>query len=393
MFHLLTGTRTRSRPPGEPPTIVRRVGLLLAGALTAGLLTAIAAAAADDPPTALAPVAPVSAASAPVSLGQISATPDDRLFALAADHSAVYEHSDRGWTKVGGPAQDLYVGGAGVFVTEPETGKINKYDGEADHWTHVGEAGADFAVTSDRLYGLTPDRTAIFEWTGQGTDWTKIGGPAKDLHAGGAGLFATDPGTGQISRYNGQPDSWTKIGEAGAGFTVSDTRIYGLSPDTTTVSEWTGRGADWTKIGTEAGDLPSSEEKMQRLNELTAPGETATQDWFNTISNHLRGQPDKYGFNWTTNRCNSPAPDSVAGFDFANACIRHDFGYRNYREVLGEDKFQQTAKARVDAIFLQDLTGICQGRLIADPRTDASRRVCMQIAETYHGAVVSTGTG
>ncbi|MFJ8770350.1 hypothetical protein, partial [Streptomyces clavifer] len=95
----------RSRA-GRAPTILRRVGVVLAGALTAGILSAFPALA--DEPTA--------AAGTPVPLGSVTATADDQLFALAADHTAVYRYNGRGtdWTKVGGPAQDLYAGGAGL---------------------------------------------------------------------------------------------------------------------------------------------------------------------------------------------------------------------------------------------------------------------------------------
>ncbi|MFJ6015172.1 tectonin domain-containing protein, partial [Streptomyces sp. NPDC092952] len=164
---------------------------------------------------------------------------------------AVYEWNGQGtdWTKVGGPAQDLYAGGAGLFATAPDTGKVFKYDGTPEAWSQVGEPGADFAVTNDRLYGLAADHSAVYEWNGQGTDWTKVGGPAQDLYAGGAGLFATDPSTGTLSRYDGQPDSWTKAGEPGAGFTVSGTHLYGLAPNGTAVLQWTGTGTGWAPLG------------------------------------------------------------------------------------------------------------------------------------------------
>ncbi|MFB8038771.1 DNA/RNA non-specific endonuclease [Streptomyces sp. NPDC056004] len=230
--------RARSRP-GRTPSILRRIGVVVAGVITAGVLSSF---------PALADGAP---ASVPVPLGSVTATGDDQLFGLAADHSAVYRWNGQGtdWTKVGGPAQDLYAGGAGVFATAPDTGKVFKYDGTPEAWSQVGEPGADFAVTNDRLYGLAPDRSAVYEWTGHGTDWVKVGGPAQDLFAGGAGLFATDPNTGTLSKYDGQPDSWTKAGEPGAGFAVSNTHLYGLAPDRSAVLQWTGAGTGWTPLG------------------------------------------------------------------------------------------------------------------------------------------------
>ncbi|MFF2174762.1 tectonin domain-containing protein [[Kitasatospora] papulosa] len=243
-------TRTYRRDPGRPraaraPTILRRVGVVLAGALTAGILSAFPALA-DEP----------NPAGAPVPLGSITATGDDQLFALAADHSAVYRYNGQGtdWTKVGGPAKDLYAGGAGLFATNQDTGKVFKYGGTPDAWSQIGEAGADFAVTGDHLYALNPDRTAVYEWSGQGTQWAKIGGPAKDLDAGGAGLFATAPDD-KIFKYEGAPETWSQIGEPGADFAVTGDRLYGITPDRSAVFEWSGQGTEWARVGGPAQDL------------------------------------------------------------------------------------------------------------------------------------------
>ncbi|MFD9574908.1 hypothetical protein ACFWBI_34435 [Streptomyces sp. NPDC059982] len=235
MTHLLSRNRTQPRP-GAPAARLRRIGVLLAGAITAGLLSA-APAAADPAP------------AAPIALASVTATADDQLYALAADHSAVYRWNGKGtdWTRVGGPAEDLYASGAGLFATSPD-GKLNKYDGQPDTWSEIGGAGADFAVTGDHLYGLNPDRTAVYEWNGTGTDWTKVGGPAQELYAGGAGLFATSP-DGKIHRYSGQPEQWAQAGEAGKAFTASGTHLYGLAPDGNSVHQWSGQGSDWTALG------------------------------------------------------------------------------------------------------------------------------------------------
>ncbi|MDX2394130.1 hypothetical protein NJL88_29540 [Streptomyces sp. DK15] len=245
MARLLSRDRTRSRTRKQP-SLVKRISLLVAGTLTAGLISTVPAAAADTP----------AVPAAPISLASVTATGDDQLFALAADHSAVYRWSGHGteWTKVGGPAADLHAGGAGLFATQRETGKVYKYNGTPEQWTEIGNAGADFAVTGDHLYGLNPERTAVYEWTGTGTDWTKIGGPAQDLEAGGAGLFATSR-DGKLHKYDGRPDTWSEIGGAGADFAVTADHLYGLNPERTAVYEWTGTGTDWAKVGGPAQDL------------------------------------------------------------------------------------------------------------------------------------------
>ncbi|MGW2183453.1 tectonin domain-containing protein [Streptomyces sp. NPDC001732] len=277
--------RARSRP-GRTLTVLRRIGVVMAGVVAAGVLSSFPA------------LADEASASAPVPLGSVTATGDDQLFGLAADHSAVYRWNGQGsdWTKVGGPAQDLYAGGAGLFATAPETGKVFKYDGTPEAWSQVGEPGADFAVTNDRLYGLAPDRSAVYEWTGHGTQWAKVGGPAEDLDAGGAGLFATAPETGKVFKYDGTPEAWSQVGEPGADFAVTNDRLYGLAPDRSAVYEWTGHGTEWAKVGGPAQDLYAG-----------GAGLFATDPNTGTLSKY-NGQPDS----WTK------AGEPGAGFAVSN---------------------------------------------------------------------------
>ncbi|MFJ8770518.1 tectonin domain-containing protein [Streptomyces clavifer] len=205
------------------------------------------------------------------SAGQFAVT-GKRLYRLAPDGIGEW-HGDT-WTKIGGPAKNIYAGRAGLFATNPDTGDLYKYDGKPHKWTRIGGPGAQFAVGHDHVYGITPDHKAVYEWSGKGTDWTRIGGAAKDIYAGGAGLFATNPHTGNIHKYNGTPDSWTQIGGPGATFAVSDTQLYGLSPDLTTTYRWNntttaadaGTGGDWTRLGG-AADIAQQQEDEQLLAE------------------------------------------------------------------------------------------------------------------------------
>lgn len=162
MTYLLSRIRSRPRP-GTPPRLVRRIGVLLVGTIAAGLLT-VPPAVADEP--------------APIPLASVTATADDQLYALAADHSAVYRWNGKGtdWTKVGGPAQELYAGGAGLFATSPDK-KIHHYSGQPGLWAQAGEAGKAFTVGT-HLYGLAPDGNSVHQWSGHGTDWTALGAPS-----------------------------------------------------------------------------------------------------------------------------------------------------------------------------------------------------------------------
>ncbi|WP_330476760.1 phospholipase A2 [Streptomyces platensis] len=439
-----------------------RTGAVVAGVLTAVFLSALPAAA--EP----------SVGSSPVVLSRIVGAPEDHLYGLAADHSAVYEQtgSNTHWEKIGGPASDLYAGGAGLFATRPDTGALYKYDGTPEAWSEIGDPGADFAVTGDHLYSLTTDRSAVYEWTGSGTAWNKVGGPASDLYAGGAGLFATRPDTGALYKYNGTPEAWSEIGNAGTDFAVTGDHLYSLTTDRSAVYEWTGSGTAWNKVGGPASDLyaggaglfatrpdtdalykyngtpeawseignagtdfavtdhhvygltpdriavfewegkgtewkakrapivsgETRQAKLERMKQLTEPGLPATSDWFDALSQHLQGVPDPFVFDWANDGC-SKVPDTFQGFDFKNACNRHDFGYRNYQSLLGEQNFLTTsvgqeAKKRVDDIFLQDLQAECNFKMWPiDPRSDFSRQQCRRIAKGYYEGVVNLYKG
>ncbi|ADI07113.1 hypothetical protein SBI_03992 [Streptomyces bingchenggensis BCW-1] len=220
----------------ERPTVLRRIGALLAGAVAASLLTA-APARADEPPQ-------------PVPLTSVVADAD-RVYALAADHSAVYERQGdaAAWNRIGGSAKDIYVGGAGLFATAHRRLKLFRYDGTPEAWTEVGGPGAAFAFGADRVYGITPDGTAVNEWSPDNRTWTKIGDRATSIYVGGAGLFATNPDTGKLFRYDGTPNQWTEVGGPGAAFAVGADRVYGITPDGTAVNEWSADNRTWTRIG------------------------------------------------------------------------------------------------------------------------------------------------
>jgi hypothetical protein len=62
---------------------------------------------------------------------------------------------------------------------------------------------------------------------------------------------------------------------------------------------------------------------------------------------------------WSTDECSAPIVGSTgASFDFTDACLRHDFGYRNYRRLgLFEER-----KPLVDDRFLSDMRAHCATR-------------------------------
>jgi hypothetical protein len=67
-------------------------------------------------------------------------------------------------------------------------------------------------------------------------------------------------------------------------------------------------------------------------------------------------EPHAYPFDWTTDGCSGPFPTSNARF--RTACVRHDFGYRNFGQAFKLDA-SASRKAAIDSRFYSDMAGIC----------------------------------
>jgi hypothetical protein len=189
------------------------------------------------------------------------------LYELAPDRSAILAYDGTNWTRIGGPAQDIYAGGAGLFATNPQTGDIYRYNNSPMSWTRVGGPGRAFAVNDDGLYGLSPDGSGVYRWTGTGENWQQIGGPAGQLYAGSHKLLATNPQTADIYLYANQPNLWERIGGPATTFAVNDRGIYGLNPSG--VYQWTGTGENWQQIGGPAGALYAGNAGLLATNPAT----------------------------------------------------------------------------------------------------------------------------
>jgi len=97
---------------------------------------------------------------------------------------------------------------------------------------------------------------------------------------------------------------------------------------------------------------------------------TAPLDEF--LAYHASAERDSR-LDYSTDGCSAPVIGSTGvSFDFTQACLRHDFGYRNYKAL---DRFE-AEKARVDRQFLDDMLAHCATRgflLRARCRTWAQR--------------------
>jgi hypothetical protein len=89
---------------------------------------------------------------------------------------------------------------------------------------------------------------------------------------------------------------------------------------------------------------------------------------------------------WTTDLCSGPSVFSIWDDEFADACHRHDFGYRNFGSTRALDK---TAERRdlVDQIFARDMATICE------TREGPLRASCLLDANVFYLAVHETPWG
>lgn len=124
------------------------------------------------------------------------AVTDNAIYRLGADDGTPTVEQWIGpgdnWERIGGPCDEIYGGGAGLFcMAENPTDNvvadnIREYDGTPNSWTQIGGPGALFAVSGSYLYGLgpLPSKSYVAIWNGQPGDWSVIGGPARYLYAG-----------------------------------------------------------------------------------------------------------------------------------------------------------------------------------------------------------------
>jgi hypothetical protein len=129
-------------------------------------------------------------------------------------------------------------------------------------------------------------------------------------------------------------------------------------------------------VATPANAAPA--DKLQVMSSWTQTSAGSSSAFHSARGN--QGAWAAYGFDWSTDKCSS-SPDNPAGFPFESGCIRHDFGYRNYKAV---GQFNAN-KARIDSAFYEDLKRSCSGY------SGATKAACTALAWTYYQAVSVLG--
>ncbi|MEV5817986.1 phospholipase [Micromonospora haikouensis] len=123
----------------------------------------------------------------------------------------------------------------------------------------------------------------------------------------------------------------------------------------------------------------STSQKLSVLSSWTQTSASSYSTWNSARQNQSAWA--EYAFNWSTDYCSS-SPDNPLGFNFKLSCQRHDFGYRNYKEM---GQFPAN-KARVDSAFYEDLKRACA------TYSSVVRPACYSLAWTYYEAVSIFGS-
>lgn len=122
----------------------------------------------------------------------------------------------------------------------------------------------------------------------------------------------------------------------------------------------------------------SAATKLDLMNSWSQTSASSSSAFHSARAN--QGNYAHYGFDWSTDKCSS-SPDNPFGFPFENSCIRHDFGYRNYKAegIFGAHK------SRIDSAFYEDMKRVCNGY------SGATKTSCNATAWTYYQAVAIFG--
>jgi hypothetical protein len=130
-------------------------------------------------------------------------------------------------------------------------------------------------------------------------------------------------------------------------------------------------------------------------NQLTRANSIMASSLPTFLGLHARGAG---AFDWDTNgRCDAPDwsvevfghADRPFGFDFLDACLRHDFGYANF----GKDSWlkldaSNRRRLAIDEVFLADMRRLCASQTVAG---SARGGLCRTTARLYYEGVRAGG--
>jgi hypothetical protein len=142
------------------------------------------------------------------------------------------------------------------------------------------------------------------------------------------------------------------------------------------LSYCSGLNTSTVSVGLGSGEISTGlpPDRLSVLRSLTEVSAASYSRW--NIWRHIPNTYAEYYFDRSTDLCTA-APANPLGFRFESACVRHDFGYRNYKAA---QRFPEN-KDRIDAAFDFDLTQVC------DTYPTEVQDACYALASAYYEAV------
>ncbi|MEV0385667.1 phospholipase A2 [Nonomuraea sp. NPDC050643] len=128
---------------------------------------------------------------------------------------------------------------------------------------------------------------------------------------------------------------------------------------------------------------PKASKNVKLITALRLTADTAAgyDTWLRARENRdKKGHIKNMKFNWGTDYCDS-SPDKPSGFNFKNACARHDFGYGNVKHLVGSASWRNTYRKKVDQAFRTDMLRVCA------EQSRSKIHDCTDIAMKYYNAV------
>jgi hypothetical protein len=133
-----------------------------------------------------------------------------------------------------------------------------------------------------------------------------------------------------------------------------------------------------------SADPPKASKNVKLITALRLTADTAAgyDAWLRARADRdKKGHIKNMNFNWRTDYCDK-SPDKPSGFDFKNACARHDFGYANVKHLVGSASWRNTHRKEVDEAFRTDMLRVCSEQSSRSKIND-----CIDIAMKYYNAV------
>ncbi|MFG1682909.1 phospholipase A2 [Nonomuraea sp. NPDC049269] len=111
---------------------------------------------------------------------------------------------------------------------------------------------------------------------------------------------------------------------------------------------------------------PSKAKKLAVAVQLTLPTEDSFWAWAKFRANRNKDSVKQYNFSWNNDGCTVKDAGKIPGVKswakiFAIPCVRHDFGYRNLKDLVSTKRWTDVYRKGVDRALLQDMLRTCSG--------------------------------